>query len=42
MDDPFDGMAVFVRVVEAGGFTQAAADLGLTKSTVSEAVRGLC
>jgi DNA-binding transcriptional LysR family regulator len=41
MDDPFDGMAVFVRVVEAGGFTHAAADLGLTKSTVSEAVRRL-
>lgn len=41
MDDPFDGMAVYVRVVEAGSFTRAAAELELTKSTVSEAVRRL-
>ncbi|MEQ1753522.1 MAG: LysR substrate-binding domain-containing protein [Micropepsaceae bacterium] len=41
MDDPFEGMAVFVRVMEAGSFTRAAAELELTKSTVSEAVRRL-
>ena len=41
MHDPFEGMAVFVRVVEAGGFTRAADELGLTKSTVSESVRRL-
>lgn len=38
---PFDGMAVFARVVEAGSFTRAAEELGLTKSAVSEAVRRL-
>jgi DNA-binding transcriptional LysR family regulator len=41
LDDPFDGMAAFVRVMEAGSFTRAAAELELTKSTVSEAVRRL-
>jgi DNA-binding transcriptional LysR family regulator len=41
MDDPFDGMAIFVRVMEAGSFTRAAAELALTKSTVSEAIRRL-
>jgi DNA-binding transcriptional LysR family regulator len=38
---PFDGMAVFARVVEAGSFTRAAEELGLTKSAVSESVRRL-
>lgn len=38
---PFDGMAVFARVVEAGSFTRAAEELGLTKSAVSEQVRRL-
>ena len=37
----FDGMEVFARVMEAGSFTAAAAQLGTTKSTVSEAVRRL-
>lgn len=37
----FDGMEVFVRVVEAGSFTAAAAGLGLTKSSVSDSVRRL-
>ena len=41
MDDPFDGMAVFVSVVEAGSFTRAAVEMKLTKSTVSEAVQRL-
>lgn len=36
-----EGMSAFVRVVETGGFTRAAGDLGVTKSTVSEAVRRL-
>lgn len=39
--NPFDGMDVFVRVVEAGGFTRAAAGMGITKSSASEAVRRL-
>lgn len=39
--NPFDGMAAFARVVEAGSFTRAAAQLGTTKSSVSEAVRRL-
>lgn len=37
----FDGMEVFARVVEAGSFTAAAAQLGVTKSSVSETVRRL-
>ncbi len=39
--NPFDGMAVFARVVEAGSFTRAATELGLTKSAVSDSVRRL-
>lgn len=39
--NPFDGMAAFARVVEAGSFTRAAEELGLTKSSVSDAVRRL-
>lgn len=39
--DSFDGMEVFARVVEAGGFTRAAEELGVGKSAVSEAVRRL-
>lgn len=41
MTSPFDGMMVFARVVEAGGFSRAAEELGVTKSSVSEAVRRL-
>lgn len=41
MTDALDGLPAFVRVAEAGSFTRAATDLGLTKSTVSEAVRRL-
>ena len=37
----FDGVEIFVRVVEAGSFTAAGKDLGLAKSSVSEAVRRL-
>ena len=39
--DPFDGMDLFVRVVEAGSFTAAARGLGLGKSSVSEKVAAL-
>jgi DNA-binding transcriptional LysR family regulator len=39
--DPLNGMTTFARVVEAGGFSRAADQLGLTKSSVSEAVRRL-
>jgi DNA-binding transcriptional LysR family regulator len=37
----FDGVEIFVRVLEAGSFTAAGKDLGLAKSSVSEAVRRL-
>ena len=39
--DPFDGMDLFARVVEAGSFTAAAKSLGLGKSSVSERVAAL-
>ncbi|HEX6144327.1 MAG TPA: LysR family transcriptional regulator [Geminicoccaceae bacterium] len=39
--DKLAGMAVFARVVEAGSFTAAAEQLGLSKSAVSKAVSAL-
>ncbi len=39
--DRFEAMRVFTRVVERRSFTQAAEDLGLPRSTVTEAVQGL-
>ncbi|KFL29559.1 transcriptional regulator [Devosia riboflavina] len=39
--DRFDAMRVFVRVAERRSFTQAANDLGLPRSTVTEAIRQL-
>jgi DNA-binding transcriptional LysR family regulator len=39
--DPFDGLDVFARVVEAESFTRAAAALGVSKSRVSERVAAL-
>ncbi|HWA62436.1 MAG TPA: LysR family transcriptional regulator, partial [Caulobacteraceae bacterium] len=39
--DAFDGMEMFARVVETGGFTRAAEELGVGKSAVSQAVRRL-
>lgn len=39
--DRFDAMRVFSRVVERRSFTQAAADLGLPRSTVTDAVKQL-
>jgi DNA-binding transcriptional LysR family regulator len=39
--DRFDAMRVFVRVVERRSFTLAAEDLGLPRSTVTEAVQRL-
>lgn len=41
MNQLLEGLPAFVRVVETGSFTRAAADLAVTKSTVSEAVRRL-
>jgi DNA-binding transcriptional LysR family regulator len=41
MENPFDGMTMFTRVVEAGSFSRAAADLGIAKSSISQAVRRL-
>lgn len=41
MENPFDGMAMFTRIVEAGSFSRAAAELGVAKSSLSEAVRRL-
>jgi DNA-binding transcriptional LysR family regulator len=37
----FEGVEIFVRVVEAGSFTAAAAQLGVAKSSVSTVVRKL-
>ncbi|GGF13639.1 LysR family transcriptional regulator [Aliidongia dinghuensis] len=39
--DRFDAMRVFARIVERRSFTQAAADLGLPRSTLTEAVQQL-
>lgn len=39
--EPFEGMQIFVRVVETGSFTAAAQRLQTAKSSVSEAVRTL-
>lgn len=41
MFDQLAAMAVFVRVVEAGGFSAAARELGLSKSAVSKSVARL-
>ena len=38
---PVDSMKVFVRVAERGSFTQAAADMGLPKASVSVAIQQL-
>ena len=37
--DRFDAMRVFARVVERRSFTLAAQDLGLPRSTVTDAVK---
>src|ERR1700689_5315167 len=37
----FDAMRVFARIVERRSFTQAADDLGLPRSSVTDAVKGL-
>jgi DNA-binding transcriptional LysR family regulator len=39
--DRFDAMRVFARIVERRSFTQAASDLGLPRSSVTDAVKGL-
>src|ERR1700733_11353636 len=39
--DRFDAMRVFTRIVERRSFTKAAEDLGLPRSSVTEAVKGL-
>ena len=39
--DRFDAMRVFTRVVERRSFSRAAEDLGLPRSSVTEAVKGL-
>jgi DNA-binding transcriptional LysR family regulator len=39
--DRFDAMRVFARIVERRSFTKAAEDLGLPRSSVTDAVRGL-
>lgn len=39
--DRLDGMRLFARVVERRSFTSAAADLGLPRSTATEAIRRL-
>lgn len=39
--DKFDGMRAFVRVVEAGSFTRAAATLGMSRTTVTQLVQQL-
>lgn len=39
--DRFDRMRLFTRVVERGSFSAAALDLGLARSTATEAIKGL-
>jgi DNA-binding transcriptional LysR family regulator len=39
--DRFDAMQVFTRIVERRSFTRAAEDLGLPRSSVTDAVKGL-
>lgn len=39
--DRFDAIRAFVRVVEAGSFTKAAATLGLSRTSVTQLVQGL-
>jgi len=39
--DRFDAMRVFTRVVERRSFTMAAQDLGLPRSTVTDAIKRL-
>ena len=39
--DKLTGMAVFARVIDAGSFTAAAAQLGMSKSAVSKAISAL-
>lgn len=39
--DRFDAMRVFTRIVECRSFTRAAADLGLPRATVTEAIQAL-
>jgi DNA-binding transcriptional LysR family regulator len=39
--DRFDAMRVFIRIVERRSFTRAADDLGLPRSSVTDAVKGL-
>src|SRR6266567_8739281 len=39
--DRFDAMRVFARIVERRSFTKAADDLGLPRSTVTDAVKSL-
>lgn len=41
MQDPLDGVATFVQVVEAGGFAAAAQRLGLTRSAVGKTIARL-
>lgn len=39
--DSLSGLTVFVRVVDAGGFTAAAREMGVSKSAISKQVAGL-
>src|SRR6204780_2635779 len=39
--DSFDAMRAFIRIVERRSFTKATEDLGLPRSSVTDAVKGL-
>ncbi|MEI4472665.1 LysR family transcriptional regulator [Frigidibacter sp. MR17.24] len=39
--DRLDSMALFARIVESGSFAQAARDLGMARSTATEAIKAL-